>query len=75
MDKIQVLTYVIGSSLFTLILGYAVGLVRSKLKVRGMRIERDLHLKARILAEEKTDEYKGKYLIYKGMTELGRTPK
>ena len=67
MDKIQVLTYVIGSSLFTLVLGYAVGLVRSKLKVRGMRIERDLHLKARIVAEEKTDEYKGKYLIYKGM--------
>lgn len=72
---VQVVQYVCLTSLLTLVLGYAVGLVRSKLKVRGMRIERDLHLKARIIAGEERDDYKGKYLIYKGIAELGQTPK
>ena len=75
MDKIQVIQYVVGSSLFTLIIGYTVGRVLNVLKYRRMKANRDLHLKSRIKAEEKTDEYKGKYLIYNGMAELGQTPK
>ncbi len=73
MDKIHVLQYVMGTSLFTLILGYVTGRVVSRVKLRRMKVDRDLHLKARIIAEEKTDEYKGKYLIYKGMAKPNHT--
>ncbi len=72
---VQVVQYMCLTGLPALILGYVIGRIVDRVKVRGMRIERNLHLRARVIAEEKTDEYKGKYLIYKGMTELGQTPK
>jgi hypothetical protein len=64
-DKIQVLQYVIGSSLFTLILGYVVGRVVSRAKLGRMRLHRDLHLRARIIAEEKAEKIEGKYIVLK----------
>lgn len=34
---------------------------------KKMKVDRDLHLRARIKAEEAYDRLRGKYLLYKGM--------
>ncbi len=71
MDKIHVLQYVMGTSLFTLILGYVVGRFVDLGKHRFLKTDRDLQLKGRVIAEEKLEKVEGKYIILKSMAKKG----
>jgi hypothetical protein len=59
--------YVCASGLAGLILGYIVGRVVSRSKYKWMKSDRNLQLKGRIVAEEKAEKDRGKYIVLKSL--------
>lgn len=65
--ELQVITYISGSGLAGLILGYIIGRVVDRGKGKKLKADRDLHLKGRVIAEEAKEKAEGKLTIVKGV--------